>query len=173
MNPCLLCWQVNLLPRSHQGSPLFVLCMFFFFLAVLLQVWSLGQKHHVGVWKTCTFSGPLPRFLSPGRQPSMFYRALQVVRCMLGFENAWSVSVPVSCVMKACLPPAVSRFTGPPGSSHPIPQRWVFTALEPPASTTRVQNPLPAPPHSTGTKNSAAMTGGFSRDEQTGPLPGA
>ena len=65
---------------------------------------------------------------------------------MLGFENPWSASVPVYCVLKACLPPAVSRFTGRPDSSHPIPQRWVFTALEPPASTTRVQNPLPAPP---------------------------
>ena len=131
-NPCLLHWQVALLPQSHQGSPLLILCVFF--LAVLLQVWSLGQKHHVGVGKTCTLSGPRPQISEPrtGSHLSMFYWALQAVRCMPGFENPWSASVPVSCVQKAGLPPAVSHFTGPPGSSRPVPQRWVFTALEPP-----------------------------------------
>ena len=95
---------------------------------------SLGQKYHVGVGKTCTFSGPRPQISEPrtGSHLSMFYWALQAVRCMPGFENPWSASVPVSCVQKAGLPPAVSHFTGPPGSSRPVPQRWVFTSLEPP-----------------------------------------
>ena len=71
-NPCLLRWQVDLLPRNLQGSPLLVLCvLFFFFLAVLLQVWSLGQKHHVEVWKTCTFSGPPPQISEP-RQAAIY-----------------------------------------------------------------------------------------------------
>ena len=52
---------------SREALYLFYVCCFFFFLAVLLQVWSLGQKHHVEVWKTCTFSGPPPQISTTKR----------------------------------------------------------------------------------------------------------
>ena len=56
LNPCLLHWQEDSLPQSHQGSPVFILKAFVEFVTIPLLFSDLAFWP-LGIWDSSSLTG--------------------------------------------------------------------------------------------------------------------